>query len=170
MKARMPVWVKTSLVGLLGFVGFLVLVVLATTVLQVVAWRTGWRPGLDAIRRFNKRFRNPVMLKVAGKRITAIHHTGRKSGRVYVTPVWAERSGQSFFVHLPYGTDVDWGRNVLAAGYCALEHDGVSYDTVAPVIVPAAEAMPLLPPGMQRMDRLFGVDSYLRLDMSHAAD
>jgi len=168
MMAGMPVWVRRSLVGLLGLAGFLVLVDLATTVLQVVAWRTRWRPAIIAIRQFNKKVRNPVMLTVASKEITAIHHTGRRSGREYVTPVWAERSGQSFFIHLPYGTDVDWCRNVLAGSGCALEHDGVRFDTFAPVIVTAAEAAPQLSTRLQKMDRLFGVESYLRLDISHA--
>ena len=55
---------------------------------------------------------------------------------------------------------------MLAGGGCAIEHDGVRFDTVAPVIVPAAEAVPLLPTRLQRMDLLFGVDSYLRLNVS----
>jgi deazaflavin-dependent oxidoreductase (nitroreductase family) len=145
----------------------MVVVYLATSVLLVVVWRTRWRPGIDAIRRFNKKVR-PVTLKVAGKRITTVHHAGRKSGSEYVTPVWAERSGRSFFIQLPYGTDVDWCRNVLAGGGCALERNGVRYETAAPVIVPAAEAVPLLPPGLRRMHRLAGVESYLRLDIGRA--
>jgi hypothetical protein len=71
--------------------------------------------------------------------MTAVHHKGRKSGREYVTPVWAERVGQSFYIQLPYGTDVDWCHNVLADDGCTLENDGVRYDAVAPAIVPAAE-------------------------------
>ena len=82
-----------------------------------------------------------------------------------MTPVWAERSDQWFFIPLAYGTEVDWCRNVLSDGYCALERNGVRYETAAPVIVPAAEATPLLPPGLQRRHRLVGVDSYLRLDI-----
>lgn len=168
MMARMPVWVRRSLVGALGLAGFLVLVDLATTLLRIVAWRTRWRPGIDAVRWYNKKVENPMALKMGGKRITAIHHSGRKSGRDYVTPVWAERSGQWFFIQLPYGTEVDWCRNVLAAGCCALEHNGVRYDTVAPVIVPVAEAVPFLPPGLRRMQRLVGVEAYLRLDIGPA--
>lgn len=159
--ARLPAWVRWSLVGLVG----IVVVNLAANAVQVVVWRSGWRPGLDVIRRFNKMVRNPVVLKRTGKRITAVHHTGRKSGRDYVTPVWAEQSGSSFLIHLPYGIDVDWCRNVLAAGTCVLEHEGVRFDAVDPVIMPAADAVPLLSPLMRRMDRLIGVESYLRLDI-----
>ena len=164
--ARMPVWARRSLAGLLGFAGFLVLVDLGTTALANVSWRTGWRPGLDVVRRFNKRFRNPAMLKLARNQVTALHHTGRRSGTEYVTPVWAERIGQSFFIHLPYGTGMDWCRNILAAGGCVVEQDSTLYGTAGAVIVPAAEAVPLLPSGMRRVDRLFGVESYLRLDIT----
>ena len=166
MMARMPVWVRRSLVGVLGLAGFLVLVDLATTLLRIVAWRTRWRPGIDAVRWYNKKVENPMALKMGGKRITAIHHSGRKSGREYVTPVWAERSGQWFFIQLPYGTDVDWCRNVLTTGGSVLEHGGVHYDTVSPMIIPAAEAIPLLPTKMQKADRMLDVESYLRLDIS----
>lgn len=166
MIARLPVRTRRSLVGLLGLAGFLILVDLAATLFRMVVWRTRWRPGIDAVRWYNKRVENPIALKMGGQRITAIHHTGRKSGKEYVTPVWAERSGQWFFIQLPYGTDVDWCRNVLAGGCCALEHNGVRYDTVAPVIVPAAEVVPFLPPGLRRMQGLVGVESYLRLDIS----
>jgi deazaflavin-dependent oxidoreductase (nitroreductase family) len=164
----MAVWARRSLVWLLGLVGFVVLVDLATTVVQVVSRRTRWTPGLDAIRWFNKRVRNPATLKVAGSRVTAVHHTGRRSGKEYVTPVWAEQVGESFFIHLPYGTEVDWCRNVLAAGGCAVQQRRARVDTVSPLIVPATEALPVLPRKMRRMDRLFGVEWYLRLDISQA--
>ncbi len=164
--ARMPVWVRRSLAGLLGFAGFLVLVDLVPTAVMVVSWRTRWRPGLDAVRWYNKRIRNPVYLRLGIDLQAAIHHTGRRSGNDYVTPVWAERIGQSFFIHLPYGTGTDWCRNTLAAGGCVVEHEGTLHETTAAVIVPAAEAVPLLPARMQRVDRLFGVESYLRLDIT----
>ena len=139
------------------------------TVVRVAVWRSRWKPALNAVRRYNKFVLNPVILKRGGATVTAVHHVGRSSGKAYVTPVWAERAGQSFFIHLPYGTDVDWCRNVLAGGGCILEQDGERYDVVAPVIVPAAEAEPHLSPASRRMHRLFGVRSYLRLDIASEA-
>lgn len=139
------------------------------TLIRVVVWRTHWRPGLVALRRYNKRFTNASAARTAGKKgtgTTAVHHVGRKSGKPYVTPVWGERVGERFFIQLPYGTDVDWCRNILAAGGCTLEHASVRYDAVAPVIVPAAEARPLLPAAARRMQGIIGAESYLRLDIS----
>lgn len=145
------------------------------SVIRIAVWRSRWRPAIDALRRYNKKVGagtrvvpqgKPATSKKTGKRTTAVHHTGRRSGRRYVTPVWAERVGQSFLIQLPYGTDVDWCRNVLAGGGCAVEHDGARYDTIAPMIVPAAEARPHLPSATRRMQSLIGARSYLRLDIN----
>ncbi len=150
-------------------VGLVVVFKIATTVLRLIVWRTRWKPGIDLFRRYNKLIENPRTLNVAGRPgepMTAVHHKGRRSGREYVTPVWGERVGESFYIQLPYGTDVDWCHNVLANNGCTLENDGVHYDAVAPAIVPAAEAVPLLPPGLRRMQRLAKIESYLKLDTS----
>ena len=80
----------------------------------------------------------------------------------------AHRAGRSFFIPLPYGTAVDWCRNVLASGGCTIEYDGVRYDTVAPAIVPGDVAGPNLPPRRRKMFALMGVDSFLRLDIGPA--
>lgn len=43
-------------------------------------------------------------------------HVGRKSGRVYRTPVNVFREPDGFLIALTYGRDSEWVRNVLAAG------------------------------------------------------
>ena len=111
-----------------------------------------------------------MTLRVAGKQnrpLAALHHTGRKSGREYVVPVLAHRTGQSFLIPLTYGTEVDWLRNVLAAGGCSIDRDGVRYDTVAPAIVPTTEAAQYLSARRMRVFGLLGTESFLRLDMAH---
>src|SRR3970040_2714389 len=107
----------------------LVVVVLLEAV-AIVLFRMRWRPAIDAIRQFNRRALNPVMLKMAGKRhwyAAAVHHVGRTSGRAYATPGLAERGGGFFYIPLPYGSAVDWCRNLLAAGSATLESNGVNY-------------------------------------------
>lgn len=138
------------------------------SVIHIIVWRTRWQPGLDALRWYHKNVDSRRVLKSAGKRhqsAAVVRHTGRRSGRVYRTPVWAHRVGESFFIGLPYGTDVDWLRNVRAAGGCGIEHDGVLYRVVAPVVLPIEEA----PAGLDRtvrMLRRMGVRSLLRLDIA----
>ena len=53
-----------------------------------------------------------------------ITHRGRKSGRIYRTPVNVFRRGDSYLFFLTYGSDVQWVKNVLAAGSCEIETRG----------------------------------------------
>lgn len=53
-----------------------------------------------------------------------ITHTGRRSGRVYRTPVNVFPAADGYVVALTYSADSDWVKNVLAAGGCELEHRG----------------------------------------------
>jgi len=68
-----------------------------------------------AVRRIRKGIINPAMLLLAGRRHwygAALHHIGRRSDRPYTTPVVAEPAADGFVIPLPYGTDVDWLRNI----------------------------------------------------------
>ncbi len=49
-----------------------------------------------------------------------VRHVGRRSGRVYETPLILGRSGEDFVAELTYGPNVDWYQNVLASGGCTL--------------------------------------------------
>ncbi len=130
----------------------------------VVVFRWRWGPAITAIRRFNKGVLNPLMLTVAGSSwwyAAALEHVGRRSGRTYVTPVVAVRAGERFLVPLPYGSDVDWCRNVIAAGSCVLVDHGTRYELDDPRVVPAAEVAADIPARRRRLLGLFGVDAYL---------
>lgn len=151
--------------------GGLALASVLNRLIHVVVWRTRWQPGIAALRWYHKRAR-PVEMRSAGKRskaAAAVHHVGRRSGKHYVTPVWAHRVGDRFFIGLPYGTGVDWCRNVLAAGGGAVEHDGVRYDVVAPLIVSAPDAPETLAGTRRSMLELMGIEFFLRLDIAHAS-
>ena len=45
-------------------------------------------------------------------------HAGRRTGRVYRTPVNLFTADGHYTIALTYGSDSDWVRNVLAAGGC----------------------------------------------------
>ena len=60
-----------------------------------------------------------------------VRHVGRKSGRTYETPLILARVPEGFITELTYGTEVNWYRNVLAAGGCVLLHHRVEYHVVA---------------------------------------
>src|SRR5258708_40178329 len=64
-----------------------------------------------------------------------ITHMGRKSGRVYRTPVNVFQAPNGFLVALTYGRESEWVKNVLAAGGCQVETRGRRYQLTAPTIV-----------------------------------
>jgi deazaflavin-dependent oxidoreductase (nitroreductase family) len=62
-------------------------------------------------------------LRVAGylPGFPIISRVGRKTGRVYRTPVNAFRTNDGYILALTYGSESDWVKNVLAAGSCELQ-------------------------------------------------
>jgi hypothetical protein len=88
-------------------------------------------PMRDAVRTFNKYVLNPVMLRMAGRKhwyAAVIRHAGRHSDKSYATPVVADPMTDGFILPLPYGTGVDWLRNVVAAGRATITVGGQTYD------------------------------------------
>lgn len=131
--------------------------------LAPASWPT---PLLNAIRTSNRYLLNPLMLRFAGGKnwyAAAIEHTGRRSGKVYTTPVVAERITDGFVIPLPYGTDVDWLRNVRAAGRATIFSHGEKYEVVRPEIIAAAEALPMLSGSRRRTFERVGIEAYLRV-------
>jgi len=81
---------------------------------------------------------NAVVLPIAGRRFAPyvlLKHTGRRSGRTYVTPLGAFPYGDGFVLMLPYGPSVDWCRNVLASGHAVLKRYGREYDLERPELI-----------------------------------
>lgn len=60
-----------------------------------------------------------------------VRHVGRKSGRVYETPIIVARVPGGFVAELTYGEGVDWYRNIVAAGGCRILVGGVPHRIVA---------------------------------------
>ena len=66
---------------------------------------------------------NPLTRRLARSSFgpfSLVRHVGRRSGNVYETPIIAARVPDGFVIELTYGPDVDWHKNVLAAGGCVL--------------------------------------------------
>lgn len=125
----------------------------------------------NLVRRFNKHVLNPVMLRLAGRKhwyAAVIRHAGRRSGRSYATPVVADRVTDGFIIPLPYGSDVDWLRNAMAAGTATITVAGRSYDVSRPRVIDAATAAPQLPSSRRRMLQAWGIDSFVKFDSSSA--
>jgi deazaflavin-dependent oxidoreductase (nitroreductase family) len=131
---------------------------------------TSARPTLtDAVRLFNKHLLNPAMMRLAGRKhwyASVIEHTGRRSHKMYATPVVVDRIADGFIIPLPYGAGVDWLRNVLAAKRATVITQDQTYDVVEPEIIDAAAALPALSPKRRRVWQRVGIEQYVRLKLA----
>ena len=126
-------------------------------------------PFLSLIRTSNKYLLNPVMLRLAGKRYwyaSVIEHTGRRSGKTYSTPIVADRVGDDILVPLPYGTQVDWVRNVLTAGRATVVRKGETFAVGSPELIDSTQALPLLPRDRRRTFERVSIGHFLRLQIA----
>jgi deazaflavin-dependent oxidoreductase (nitroreductase family) len=74
----------------------------------------------------NRHAVNPLTRVMAGRLpwFGVVRHVGRRSGRLYRTPVNAFPAAGGYVVAVSYGRGSGWVRNVLAAGGCVLEAGG----------------------------------------------
>ncbi|WP_309069404.1 nitroreductase family deazaflavin-dependent oxidoreductase [Microbacterium sp.] len=144
--------------------------VIALAVLLLVAlilsMRTKWEPGLRFVRHLGRDHFNKAALRTAGAPGAGTHvirNHGRRSGRLYRTPIALTPTDDGWIVMLPYGTTPDWLKNVLAAGAAEVEFDGGVHAVTGPSVVSRAEVEHLLPPLDRFVARVFGVDQLLQL-------
>ena len=119
----------------------------------------------DGLRDFVSHRFDPVVMRfgLAGGRVSpwgTVEHLGRTTGTVHRTPIYPRTFGDHVYIPLPYGTDVQWVRNIQAAGHCRL---GLHATTSTPTSRrSSATDNPLLPPRLQAVFVRRG-RSYLRL-------
>ncbi len=94
---------------------------------------------------------------------SVVRHVGRRSGRIYETPVVAVEHDDSFLIALPYGQRTDWMKNVLASGTATVVSHGRSYEVDQPQVIPMDEATMYFRPKEQRLHRRFAVDTCLQV-------
>ena len=100
---------------------------------------------------------NPLIRKLAGRRhfwmAAQIWHVGRRSGRRYMTPVGARRSGDLVVIPLTFGNRSDWSQNVRAAGGCSIRLKGRDYQATRPEFLGVQEAQPLVRSAFSPLER-----------------
>jgi deazaflavin-dependent oxidoreductase (nitroreductase family) len=119
---------------------------------------------MSFLRPFTTRLVNPISRRFAGwlPGFGLLTCTGRKSGRQYTTPLNVFKRGDFYAFALTYGSEVNWVRNVLAAGGCELRVRGRNVRLVEPELLvdPAGRLVPLPVRLFLRLNR---VTEYLRM-------
>ena len=118
------------------------------------------------MRRVNRVFTNPVLGTVAWlvPPLAIVHHVGRKSGRPYRSPVVAIGSTRGYVIPMTYGRDVDWARNLVAAGGGELERMGRRMRLTKPRIVGFEKAAPHLPAAVRPIFRAANLPGFVMTD------
>jgi deazaflavin-dependent oxidoreductase (nitroreductase family) len=108
--------------------------------------------------RFNRRVVNPVAVHVAGLLAGTgiVVHVGRRSHRVYRTPVLVFRTKDGFRLALIYGRESEWVKNALAHGAVRLITRRREYELTEPELVtdPHGQHVPALPRSFLRFMRV----------------
>jgi hypothetical protein len=120
----------------------------------------------DEVRQLNKRIINPAVLTFAGRSrlyYAVVLHRGRRSGHIYSTPVVAIPIVNGFVLSLPYGNEVDWYRNVLATGRCAIRWNGYDYPVSEPELLDATARLPGITPLRWLILRILGGKHLLKV-------
>jgi deazaflavin-dependent oxidoreductase (nitroreductase family) len=124
-------------------------------------------PGSGSVLRRIVRRTTRLMLPMAGKRwnpiFAVLEHRGRKSGRRYATPVAARRVDGGFVISLAFGAQVDWYRNLLAAGGGTIRWRRVAYPVGAPERIDAGAGVAAFNPVQRVALRFSRVDGYVRV-------
>jgi len=130
-------------------------------------------PILDVVRQLNKHVLNPAVIRLVGGKhgsAAVIGHTGRCSGKIYATPVVALWVADGFIIPLPYGTRVDWLRNVLAAKRATIRIRRETHEVSQPEIIDSATAVSELSESRGHTFGGFGIANFLRVQTVRAGN
>jgi deazaflavin-dependent oxidoreductase (nitroreductase family) len=116
------------------------------------------------VRQWNKAGLNRVTRHIAPwmPGLGVVVHRGRRSGRLYQTPVSVFAAEDGYVLALTYGPDTDRVKNVLAAGGCELRTRGRAVQLVSPRLL-HDEARRGIRPLERQVLRVIGVVDFLSL-------
>jgi deazaflavin-dependent oxidoreductase (nitroreductase family) len=94
--------------------------------------------------RFNRHVTNPIQRMWAGWAPTMgiLEHVGRKSGTQFRTPLTVYSTDDGMVVLLGYGPNVDWLKNITAAGGGRIKRYGKTFSVHDPRVMPKEQAAP----------------------------
>jgi deazaflavin-dependent oxidoreductase (nitroreductase family) len=98
-----------------------------------------------------------------------VTHVGRRSGRVYRTPIAIRPTASGFVIPLPWGDGTDWCRNLIAANGGVVRWKGADYPVVAPEVVERSVAAPAFPAALRALLPVLGIKRFLAVHRVDAA-
>lgn len=113
----------------------------------------------NRIRVLNKYVTNRVLRGLARSSrgpFALIGHVGRRSGKSYETVIMVWPTSAGFVIALTYGPQVDWLRNLLAAGGGTVFWHKRLYTVGKPEPIEAHTAVPAFPAPLRLIFRTFG--------------
>ena len=122
------------------------------------------RSRLWPMRHVATHYLDPLLRPLAGwaPGFGVLAHRGRRSGRTYRSPLNVFRLGDMYVFFLTYGSDVDWVKNVLAAGQATLRTRGTDVELVDPELVTDPERR-LVPPPVRLAGRVLDATQFVLL-------
>ncbi|GHO47862.1 hypothetical protein [Ktedonospora formicarum] len=103
---------------------------------------------------------HPLVRRVM--RFAVLKHTGRRSGRVFATPVSGRPTANGFVVPLTFGEKTDWYRNALATNGCVIQWEGVEYRLIDPQIISPKVALPAFNLAERILLPMLGIKQYIQ--------
>jgi deazaflavin-dependent oxidoreductase (nitroreductase family) len=122
----------------------------------------------NRVRVINKHVTNKLLIHIAGRKFghfAILTHTGRKTGKVYKTPIIAEPVDGGFVIALTYGKKVDWLANVLINGSCSLFWKAKDYELNEPEFIDQEIGLKAFPSPLSWILELVGIEHFLRLSI-----
>ncbi|MGC1645995.1 MAG: nitroreductase family deazaflavin-dependent oxidoreductase [Candidatus Sulfotelmatobacter sp.] len=139
-------------------IGAIIIIAIAATGVLMMRFRKRW------LAKINIASTNRITGLFAGRLpgFGILAHVGRKSGKVYRTPVNIFRASNGFIIALTYSSQSEWVKNLLAAGECELQTHGKKYQLSAPKVVhdPTRRRFPI---PVRLVLRIVGADEYMEL-------
>jgi len=135
-------------------------IAIAATGVLMMRFRKRW------LAKINIAFTNRITSLFAGwlPGFGILTHVGRKSGKVYRTPINVFRASNGVIIALTYSSQSEWVKNVLAAGGCELKTRGKKYHLSVPQVVrdPTRRRFPV---PVRIVLRIVGADEYMELSI-----
>ncbi|MGA9507250.1 MAG: nitroreductase family deazaflavin-dependent oxidoreductase [Candidatus Sulfotelmatobacter sp.] len=141
-------------------VGAIIVIAIAVTGVLMMRFRKRW------LAKINIAFTNRITGLFAGwlPGFGILTHVGRKSGKVYRTPINVFRASNGFIIALTYSSQSEWVKNVLAAGGCELKTRGKKYQLSVPKVVRDPTRSRFSIP-VRVVLRIVGADEYMELSI-----